>query len=107
MNERQKYLFDLQGYVLVEDVLNAEECELAIAEPCVELPSNRVFCRRPYKAFLRYAHFSTECEGALKRIFAERDTSRASSSELLMYAEAIRYSTLAIRSVLASTRFLW
>lgn len=30
MTERQKYLFDLQGYVLVEDVLTADECALAI-----------------------------------------------------------------------------
>ncbi|MFT5085796.1 MAG: ectoine hydroxylase-related dioxygenase (phytanoyl-CoA dioxygenase family) [Candidatus Latescibacterota bacterium] len=30
MNERQKYLFDLQGYVLVEDVLSPEDCAVAI-----------------------------------------------------------------------------
>ena len=30
MNERQKYLFDLQGYLLVEEVLSAEDCDLAI-----------------------------------------------------------------------------
>ena len=30
MNERQKYLFDLQGYLLVEDVLSPEDCDVAI-----------------------------------------------------------------------------
>jgi hypothetical protein len=30
MTERQKYLFDLQGYLLVEDVLTSEECDRAI-----------------------------------------------------------------------------
>ena len=30
MTERQKYLFDLQGYVVVEDVVSDEVCELAI-----------------------------------------------------------------------------
>ena len=30
MNDRQKYLFDLQGYLLIEDVLSAEDCDLAI-----------------------------------------------------------------------------
>lgn len=31
MNDRQRYLFDLQGYLLVEDVLTAEEWDAAIA----------------------------------------------------------------------------
>ena len=30
MTERQKYLFDLQGYVVVEDVVSDEACDLAI-----------------------------------------------------------------------------
>ena len=30
MTERQKYLFDLQGYVVVEDVLTPAECDTAI-----------------------------------------------------------------------------
>ena len=30
MNDRQKYLFDLQGYLLVEDVLSPEDCDAAI-----------------------------------------------------------------------------
>ena len=30
MNDRQKYLFDLQGYLLIEDVLGPEDCDLAI-----------------------------------------------------------------------------
>ena len=29
MNDRQKYLFDLQGYLIVEDVLTDDECETA------------------------------------------------------------------------------
>jgi ectoine hydroxylase-related dioxygenase (phytanoyl-CoA dioxygenase family) len=32
MNERQKYLFDLQGYLLVEGVLSDEDCDAAIAK---------------------------------------------------------------------------
>ena len=32
MNERQKYLFDLQGYLVVEDVLSADDCDEAIAK---------------------------------------------------------------------------
>ena len=30
MTERQKYLFDLQGFVVVENVLTMEECDLAV-----------------------------------------------------------------------------
>ena len=30
MDDRQKYLFDLQGYLLIEDVLSGEDCDLAI-----------------------------------------------------------------------------
>jgi hypothetical protein len=30
MNDRQKYLFDLQGFLLIEDVLSPEDCDLAI-----------------------------------------------------------------------------
>lgn len=30
MTERQKYLFDLQGFVVVEDVLTSEECDRAV-----------------------------------------------------------------------------
>ena len=30
MNERQRYLFDLQGYVVVQDVLSADECDVAL-----------------------------------------------------------------------------
>ena len=29
MTATQKYLFDLQGFLIVEDVLSDEECELA------------------------------------------------------------------------------
>ena len=32
MTEKEKYLFDLQGYVVVEDVLSDEECETARAK---------------------------------------------------------------------------
>ena len=32
MNERQKYLFDLQGYLVIEDVLSKADCDLAIAK---------------------------------------------------------------------------
>tara|TARA_Y100001933_G_scaffold264620_1_gene331312 strand:- start:1821 stop:1979 length:159 start_codon:yes stop_codon:yes gene_type:complete len=32
MNERQKYLFDLQGYLVIEDVLSEADCDLAIAK---------------------------------------------------------------------------
>ena len=32
MNERQKYLFDLQGYLVMEDVLSEADCDLAIAK---------------------------------------------------------------------------
>ena len=32
MNERQKYLFDLQGYLVTEDVLSEADCDLAIAK---------------------------------------------------------------------------
>ena len=32
MNERQKYLFDLQGYLVVEEVLSADDCDEAIAK---------------------------------------------------------------------------
>ena len=30
MNDRQKYLFDLQGYLVLEDVLSPEDCDTAI-----------------------------------------------------------------------------
>ena len=30
MTERQKYLFDLQGFLVVENVLTMEECDLAV-----------------------------------------------------------------------------
>ncbi|MBT6149389.1 MAG: hypothetical protein HOH74_28380, partial [Gemmatimonadetes bacterium] len=30
MNNTQKYLFDLQGYLVVEDVLSDDECDQAI-----------------------------------------------------------------------------
>ena len=32
MNEREKYLFDLQGYLVVEDVLTKDECQMAKAK---------------------------------------------------------------------------
>jgi ectoine hydroxylase-related dioxygenase (phytanoyl-CoA dioxygenase family) len=32
MTDRQRYLFDLQGFVVVEDVLSHAECDLAIAK---------------------------------------------------------------------------
>jgi ectoine hydroxylase-related dioxygenase (phytanoyl-CoA dioxygenase family) len=32
MNERQKYLFDLQGYLVIEDVLSEADCDLAITK---------------------------------------------------------------------------
>ena len=32
MTEREKYLFDLQGYVVVEDVLTEDECQMAKAK---------------------------------------------------------------------------
>ena len=30
MNERQKYLFDLQGYLVIEDVLSEADCDWAL-----------------------------------------------------------------------------
>ena len=30
MTDRQKYLFDLHGFIVVEDVLTDDECDLAI-----------------------------------------------------------------------------
>ncbi len=32
MTARQKYLFDLQGFVVIEDVLTAEDCDLAVEQ---------------------------------------------------------------------------
>ena len=58
MNGRQKYLFDLQGFLLIEDVLSQADCALAIekiksrAKPMERTPdAQKCYFNLAYQAF--------------------------------------------------------